>query len=150
MKPLIIEKTKRSPEIILDINNNQFCISGDSYIENTLSFYKPVVNWIESLQQESAKSKSIESLEFNFNFNYFNSSTFKYLIQIIKKLKLLNDNGIKVSIIWQYDEDDEDMKNAGLDIYTICNINIPFKLNQRIGYIQSNIDDYFRDIEDII
>ncbi len=46
MEPLRIEKTAKTPWIILDPYNDNFEISGISRPENVREFYFPVINWL--------------------------------------------------------------------------------------------------------
>ena len=131
MNSLKIVKTKRSPEVILDPDNNIFIISGNSYLEDSLAFFGPILDWFDMFYNELTRKNSAKTIELCFDFHYFNSSTIKFVVQIIKKAKLMNDIGINASIVWQYEEDDDDIKNAGIDIFATCKVNIPFELKPK-------------------
>jgi hypothetical protein len=55
---------------------------------------------------------------------YFNTSSSKCILDLFKKLERLD--GTEVSINWYFEEDDEDMEEAGEDYQAI--INLPFKM----------------------
>ena len=58
---------------------------------------------------------------------YFNTSSSKCILDVFKKLEKINEAGVVgVAINWHYEEDDEDMLEAGEDYQAI--INIPFKM----------------------
>ncbi len=46
-EPINLEKTKNSPEIILDKGASIFKIAGRSIVEDPKDFYTPIYNWIE-------------------------------------------------------------------------------------------------------
>ena len=54
--------------------------------------------------------------EFHFNFEYFNSTSAKYILDLFKILSKLHTEGIKSDIFWHYEEDDEDMLEVGMEM----------------------------------
>ena len=116
MEKLIIEPTFNSPSVILDSDSNLFDFSGESRPENVRKFYLPILEWLDSFakeQSEMSKSARSSSLLVRFNFEYFNSTSAKYILDIFKALNVLNDLGIEILVKWLYEEDDEDMLEVG-------------------------------------
>jgi len=116
MEKLVIEPTFNSPSVILDPESNQFNFSGESRPENVRKFYLPILEWLDSFakeQSEMASSARSSSLQVRFNFEYFNSTSAKYILDIFKALNVLNDLGIEILVKWLYEEDDEDMLEVG-------------------------------------
>ena len=62
----------------------------------------------------------------NIQLEYFNTSSSKCLLDLFKKLENMSKAGREVVIEWHYEEDDEDMSEAGEDYQAI--INVPFKM----------------------
>jgi hypothetical protein len=63
----------------------------------------------------------------NIQLEYFNTSSSKCILDVFKKLEAINKGGqSSVVINWHYEEDDEDMSEAGEDYQAI--INVPFKM----------------------
>ena len=56
--------------------------------------------------------------------DYFNTASSKMLLEIFEKFKDMQEAGHKVSIDWYYQEDDEDMQDAGEDYADI--VEVPF------------------------
>lgn len=118
MKTLIIEPGHRTPGIILSPEENIFRIYGTSSPEDVLIFYYPVLEWIHKLIEE-IKNDRLKSftdsnpLRFQIDLSYFNSSSAKFLADILKELKKLTLIGIPVVIEWHSDEDDIELKEAG-------------------------------------
>jgi hypothetical protein len=59
---------------------------------------------------------------------YFNTSSSKCILDVFKKLELVRTTGNDVTVLWHYEQDDEDMLEAGEDYQAI--INLPFKMIQ--------------------
>ncbi|MBL4625712.1 MAG: DUF1987 domain-containing protein, partial [Flavobacteriales bacterium] len=58
---------------------------------------------------------------------YFNTSSSKCILDVFKKLEAIHNSGnSSILINWHYEEDDEDMLEAGEDYQAI--INVPFKM----------------------
>ena len=85
METLRIASTKTTPEIVLDPNENLFFIKGESRPESVKDFFRPVFEWLDKYYEEIKNDKTVK-IEFNFYFEYINSSSFKYLLELMKKL----------------------------------------------------------------
>jgi hypothetical protein len=121
MEELNIEGTPKTPEIRFDFSSGEILIKGRSIPENSIEFYKPLVDSLENYA-ESPKENTVV----NIQLEYFNTSSSKCILDVFKKLEKINTNSNKVVINWYYEEDDEDMLEAGEDYEAI--INIPFKM----------------------
>ncbi len=114
MEPLIIKATKVTAGIILDPYNDNFEISGNSRPENVRDFYDPVINWIIEFEKEVLDRKSIKfdkkhPLNFNLKMNYFNSSSAKFLYDVMSDLVRFHKKGHIIRISWYFEEGDDDM-----------------------------------------
>jgi len=117
MEKLIIEPTFNSPSVILDPESNMFEFSGESRPENVRKFYLPILEWLEKFAEEQKRSSDrLSSLLIQFDFEYFNSTSAKYILDIFKSLNVLNDMGIAILVKWLYEEDDEDMLEVGQEM----------------------------------
>ena len=123
METIIIEGTPKTPTINFDIDNGFFEIIGRSIPENSIEFYKPLV---DNLEKYAAKPKSTTKV--NIQLEYFNTSSSKCILDVFKKLEGIHKSGNEIIINWYYEEDDEDMLEAGEDYQAI--INVPFKMIQ--------------------
>ena len=119
MEKLIIEPTVNSPRIVLDSESRNFEFSGESRPENVRKFYLPILEWLEAYTAEQDKLRDDErtfGLLCQFNFEYFNSTSAKYILDIFKSLNAINALGIEPEIKWLYEEDDEDMLEVGREM----------------------------------
>jgi len=120
MDPIKIEGTPKTPTVSFNAETGVLEIKGRSIPENAVEFYKPLVDWIGSYG-DVAKSDS----QVNIQLEYFNTSSSKCILDVFKKLESINGK-TSITINWYYEEDDEDMLEAGEDYQAI--INIPFKM----------------------
>ena len=124
METLDIQGTNDTPKVLLDPNSEIFEISGRSLPEDVVTFYKPVLEWLEEY-----KTKPLEYTEFVFRYIYFNTATSKLIQDILIKLEELFEAGNNVQVVWFYEEDDEDMLDSGEEFME--NVDVPFEL---MGY----------------
>jgi hypothetical protein len=121
MEPLIIEGTPKTPSIKFDGDTGVIEIKGRSIPENSIEFYKPLVDWLEEYAKNPGKQTKV-----NMHLEYFNTSSSKCILDVFKKLEAIHKNKNEVIINWYYEEDDEDMLEAGEDYESI--IRVPFKM----------------------
>lgn len=121
MEPITITGTPKTPTVHFDSGSGKIEIKGRSIPENSIEFYKPLVDWLETYLSNPA-----ELTEVNIQLEYFNTSSSKCILDVFKKLEAIYKSGNEVVINWYYEEDDEDMLEAGEDYQSI--IKIPFKM----------------------
>ncbi len=115
-KTLVFEKTNNSPAVLMDAEKGIFNISGTSFLEDTVSFYIPVMKWIEEFYLDP------KDLTINVELSYFNSSAAKIIITALKDLKLITNKGCKLTVNWIYTDDDEDIRDSGNDFSKLTGI----------------------------
>ncbi len=133
MQALILEATENSPKVIFDPSKSLFEISGESRPEDVRKFYEPILGWIDQFEQNllsetnSYTNGQTKDLKFSFIFEYFNSSSAKYIMDIMAKLNeiQINNPKLKFEILWHYEKMDEDMQEAGEEFQNITKI--PFR-----------------------
>lgn len=123
MADLSITPTAKTPAITFSDNGGILEIKGRSIPENSVEFYKPVM---DKLEEYSASPRTQTTV--NIQLEYFNTSSSKCLLDIFKKLEHIHKKGNPVLINWLFEEDDEDMQEAGEDYQAI--IQIPFNISK--------------------
>lgn len=121
MESITIEGTPKTPSVLMNGEEGKLEIKGRSIPENSIEFYKPVVDWLEDYGIQPQ-----QKTEVNVQLEYFNTSSSKCILDIFKKLEALNNEKTEVVINWYYEEDDEDMLEAGEDYESI--LKIPFNM----------------------
>ncbi len=122
LEPINLEKTKNSPEIILNKDNATFKISGRSIVEDPKEFYSPVYAWLE----EYIKSP-LNSTDFIIDLEYFNSSSARQIMEIIMLLEKIPETGKKVKVSWMYEAGDEMSKERGDEIKLVSKLDFEIK-----------------------
>ncbi len=88
-------------------------IKGESFLEETEAFYRPLKEWLHKYIKEVRKP-----ITFIFNLKYFNTSSSKAFLDVLKILKQYEEQNGKVTVNWHYDEEDLDMEES-LEDYRI-------------------------------
>ncbi len=122
MDNLKLEGSPKTPTVNFDADAGLIELKGRSIPENSIEFYKPLYDWIENYGENPKAETTV-----NIVLEYFNTSSSKCILDFFKKLEALNNGGkTNVSVNWHYEEDDEDMLEAGEDYQAI--IDLPVKM----------------------
>ena len=124
MKNLDIKGYKEEyfiPTVHFNAETGNCEISGESYLDDTAEFYEPIINWIKEYIEKVNKP-----LRFNFNLDYFNSSSYKRLYEILILLKDYELMGGQVSVNWYFSEDEHELVEEVDDLKVSTNININY------------------------
>lgn len=121
MDSIELEGTAKTPTVSFNADG-KLEIKGRSIPENSIEFYKPLVDWLEAYRAAPKPTTAVE-----IQLEYFNTSSSKCILDVFKKLEAIaTDGSTDIKINWYYEEDDEDMLEAGEDYSAI--INVPFKM----------------------
>ena len=120
MKGLNIPETEKSPRIFFDPADYIFEMQGNSRPENVRDFYFPIIYKIRKYFEKVLNKKLVEKFsencfKFNFKLDYFNSSSAKFIADILVLIKEFDDEGLNMCINWYFIDGDEDMKEVGED-----------------------------------
>ncbi|MFO7842781.1 MAG: DUF1987 domain-containing protein [Bacteroidales bacterium] len=121
MESISIEGTPKTPTVDFNADTGIIEIKGRSIPENSIEFYRPLVEWLDDYSNNPQKLTTV-----NIQLEYFNTSSSKCILDVFKKLESIKKARNDVVINWYYEEDDEDMLEAGEDYESI--IRIPFKM----------------------
>lgn len=127
MRKLIFEKTGSSPKVILDPDKNVFEISGESRPPDVSTFYGEILRWWDDYSLHLLKSQdNTHPVVVNFDLEYFNSSSAKYILDFCKQVALVRSKGKSIDVKWKYEEDDIDMLEAGEEMSRIAKLPFEF------------------------
>jgi hypothetical protein len=124
MESISIPGTLKTPTITSDSEKGIIEIKGRSNPENSAQFYKPLIEWVEKYSSNPTAKTTI-----NIQLEHFNTSSSKCILDVFKKLEPIKKANLDIMVNWYYEEDDEEMMEAG-ETYGTMTV-IPFKL---IGY----------------
>ena len=109
MSDIEYKASERTPKIVFNFDEGEFLISGESYPEDVSQFYGPLMealeNYFEGLEDTD--------VNFTFAFVYFNSSTAKIVMGLFDLLDSAAERGNSVTVIWEYEENDDNMEELG-------------------------------------
>ena len=88
MEHLVIAKTDDTPEIDFNPGTKELKISGRSLPEDVTTFYAPVLEWLDELEESA-----IGELKFIVNLEYFNTASSKLILDILMKLEDIHSGG---------------------------------------------------------
>jgi hypothetical protein len=111
------DPSKRTPWI--NMEPGRIFIMGRSITENPGDFYRPVYAWIT----QYARSY-IDISRIDLGFEYINTSSTKWIFNILKELSEMKDVAESVKVTWYYEQGDEDMYELGYILQSL--IECPF------------------------
>jgi hypothetical protein len=111
------EPSKRTPWIILE--PGKIFIMGRSIPENPGDFYRPVHEWVSKYAQENIEKSKIE-----LGFEYINTSSTKWIFNILRELSEMKEMVMNARVTWYYEQGDEDMCELGFILRSL--VECPF------------------------
>jgi hypothetical protein len=116
MDDLIRFEDKNTPYVFLDQNNGCIELKGSSYKEDTITFYDPIMEWVYKYVRHPKETTVYIDLEF------FNTSSAKILLIMIKTLSKIQKAGYKLTVNWFYYEDDDAIRDSGLSFSLLSHL----------------------------
>jgi len=123
MENLTIEPSVKTPKVDFQTASGILEVEGRSIPENSTEFYRQIFEWLDAYI-ESPSGNTV----FNFKLEYFNTSSSKCILDVLRKLEKIHKNGKSVVVKWFYEEDDEDMMEAGENYQRIVSVPIELEL----------------------
>jgi len=104
------ERATSTPYILIDEEKNYMKFEGRSFHENVAEFYSDVNAWLDTYLV-----KDFGVFTFDFEMNYFNSSTSKLLHNMLTKMDNCVTGTKKVIVNWITTEDNDIIIECGED-----------------------------------
>jgi hypothetical protein len=121
---LYLKETELTPKIAFNSETNFLEIIGKSVPEDPWVFYSPLLSWLDTFILLNPKNVNIV-----FQLEYFNTTSSKMFLEIMRKAEMLSQKGCDVCIDWYYEEDDIDLFEAGETYAEI--VDVKFNLLKR-------------------
>jgi hypothetical protein len=116
MADLYVEPTEKTPLIEVKEDKGYIRIEGRSLPENVRSFYYPILKEISNIL-DKWKNSDLDNFEFHVKLGYFNSSSAKFILDMLSIFVDLEKKHSKnCKVYWYYEDEDIDMKEAGMQI----------------------------------
>lgn len=117
MNNIHIDGTSKTPTVVFNRETGVLEIKGRSIPENSIEFYKPLIDWIDNYCLTPS-----EQTEVKIHLEYFNTSSSKCILDVFKKLENIKKAGKNINVKWYFESDDEDMLEAGEDYEAIIDL----------------------------
>jgi len=104
------ERTTSTPYILIDEEKSYMKFEGRSFHENVVEFYQDVNSWLDTYLE-----KDFGCFTFDFEMNYFNSSTSKLLHNMLTKMDERASDERKVIVNWITTDDNDIIIECGED-----------------------------------
>lgn len=124
MKSLYIKETKGvfyTPEVSLNADTGRCKISGESLAEDAINFYFPIIEWVKNYSKNQKKA-----MIWDFHLIYFDTSSSKSILYMLKILKNYMHTGGEVIINWHYPSDNDDLLDEGYQFMEDSGIDMKF------------------------
>ena len=102
---MILEKTYSTPKVIINKEKFEINFEGASFPDNSNDFYLPIKKELKSFFENFKK----ENIKIICKFTLLNSTSTKYIFDILKMANDFSILGQNINVDWYYEEGDEDM-----------------------------------------
>jgi hypothetical protein len=110
--------SSETPEIHFSFSGKMEII-GKSVPEFGNDFWESAINWFNRYMMNPA-----EKTTFNLQIDYLNTSSSKYILQLLYRLNELTDKGLQAEVVWGFHTNDIDMLEVGKDYEHM--VKVPF------------------------
>lgn len=117
MERIHTKESFRTPGVDFNSTRDHIKIWGKSIPEDAWTFYQPLVEWVENYVVSAAFTKTTIEI----SLEYSNSTSTKFVFQILKTLDTAAAKGHKVVLRWHYADQDDDMEELGQDFAQMLN-----------------------------
>ena len=108
METIALHPTETTPEVVFDKKAGIFKITGRSFPEDSLSFYKPLLNWLMEYSEDANDPTTLE-----IHLEYFNSGSLKQVFKLLYVIEDIMELGKDAKVVWHYKKNDELMLQKG-------------------------------------
>lgn len=123
LEALRMEPTFATPDVVLDADSGVFRISGNSYPEDPLPVYIPVIEWFKKYTEHP-----LPKTVFEFKFTYFSTASTQLIFEIFRMLETIYKNKYDVLVRWYYSADNDEIHENGIDFSTL--FDMPFEVEE--------------------
>jgi hypothetical protein len=120
MEDLYLKKTSNSPEVEFVADSGELSMEGRSIPEDPGEFFERLIDWINEYFLHPA-----QKTEVSIKLEYINSGSSKYMLELLRIMKINHDAGKNVKVKWYFEEGDESIQELG--IHYENTIQIPFE-----------------------
>ncbi len=116
---ILVERTQDCPYVSFT-EDGILEIEGRSITEDPFSFWQPILEWLEGYCSKPAPTTQVTIF-----LEYSNSSSNKYISEILRQLEEVHGKNTQVVVRWRYEQEDEAVLQLGKDFESI--FELPFE-----------------------
>jgi hypothetical protein len=121
MSALTLKESKNTPEVILDPSSGKYLIKGKCFPENAKKYFVPILDWFTF-------AKISDDFRVEVTLDYISSSSVIAVLELFRHIeKCATSAGFNASIIWFYEEGDDDMASVAMNYQKLCKLPIEIK-----------------------
>jgi len=124
MENKIIEGDEMHPTVNLNADNKLMQITGISRPENPKVYFSSTFEWIRNYFDEL----NHQELTVEITLEYFNTASSKILLDILELMEAYTEKGKNIHIIWCYEEDDDELLEAGEEFFDLVEVSHEYKI----------------------
>ncbi|MBI5440599.1 MAG: DUF1987 domain-containing protein [Deltaproteobacteria bacterium] len=102
MEDLTIPATLSSPRVEFDVTAGTLRLTGESYPEHSLDFYRPILVAAAAFLRETERPFAVE-----LRLSYLNTSSIRSLMDLLDDMEAAHRRNRPVTLTWFYDEENE-------------------------------------------
>lgn len=122
MNDLYLKKSFNSPEVEFIAESGELSFEGRSIPEDPGEFFDRLINWLNEYFLNPVETTTVMSIK----LEYINSGSSKYMLEVLRIMKVNHEKGKGVLIKWYFEEGDESIEELGQHYEQT--IQIPFEL----------------------
>ena len=108
MDDIFLKKTFNSPEVEFIASSGELNIEGRSIPEDPGEFFEVLINWLNEYFLNP-----VDETVMKIKLEYINSGSSKYMLELLRILKVNHENGRNVLVKWYFEEGDESIEELG-------------------------------------
>ncbi len=124
MQDFIIEPKQGqffTPEVLLSVEKGEGKIQGESYLEESFELYDSICQWFIDYFKEH------DAFTLDIKLTYFNTSSSRAIIDMLRSLNQFKENGKTVKVKWLYpNPDDDEIYEEGQDFVDEAGMELEF------------------------
>ncbi|MEX0983106.1 MAG: DUF1987 domain-containing protein [Bacteroidales bacterium] len=108
MDDIFLNKTFNSPEVEFISATGELNIEGRSIPEDPGEFFEKLIDWMNDYFLNP-----VDETVMNIKLEYINSGSSKYMLELLRIMKVNYNKGRKVLVKWYFEEGDESIEELG-------------------------------------
>ena len=114
---LSVASTERTPKVEFTNSTNELLLEGICIPELTHDFFKPIIAFVREVEEK----RSLKHFPLTVKLHFFNTGSSRYILELMKTVQKMKEHGFEIKFRWYFNEDDEDIEEAGSSYAFILN-----------------------------